>query len=228
MTSPNGLQIPIELSFTRTAAFAVELLDPMTMQRVSDGVAVEAVGLRRTAIRNALGLFMWVNEDTAGLTKLSIRTGALPYEDVDLTRSQLRLPPQPNPLTTVQLVPATHYLFAGGVTGMRGTLLEDRVTKAPVVNADIHLRWLDEDGATWRDAPIHSHTTAHGDFVSVLRLASTDVPQLDANGAVTVRLRVLREGMAERGSADVALPQGRIADSASMPPLTFAWDELQP
>ena len=96
------------------------------------------------------------------------------------------------------------------------------------MNADIHLRWLDDDGTTWHDAPIHSHTTQHGDFVSVLRLASTDVPQLDANGAVTVRLRALRDGMAERGSADVKLPQGRIADSATMPALTFAWDELQP
>lgn len=228
MTSPSGMQIPIELSFTRTAAFAVELLDPMTLERVSDGISVEAIGLRRKAIRNELGLFMWVNEDPAPLTLLSIRTGALPYEDVDLEPAQLRLPPQPNPLTTIQLAPAVHYAFAGGVTGVRGTLLEDRPSRTPVVGADVHLRWLDEDGTTWRDAPIHSHTTAHGDFVSVLRLASTDVPQVDANGAVAVRLRVQRAGVAERGSADVAIPQGRISDPASMPALTFAWDELQP
>jgi hypothetical protein len=228
MTSSSGLQIPIELSFTRTAAFAVELLDPMTLERVSDGITVEAIGVRRAAVRNERGLFMWVNTDASGLTKLSIRSGALPYEDVDLTPAQLRLPPQPVPLTTVQLAPTTDYVFAGGVTGARGTLLENRLTKVPVANADVHLRWLDEDGTTWRDAPIHSHTTTHGDFVSVLRLASTDVPLLDANGAVTVRLRVLRDGMAERGSADVALPQGRIADSTSMSALTFAWDELQP
>jgi hypothetical protein len=228
MTSPSGLQIPIELAYTRNAAFAVELLDPMTMERVSDGISIEAVGLRRQAVRNTLGLFAWVNEDPAGLTKLSIRAGALPYEDVDLTPAQLRLPPQPNPLTTIQLAPAVSYLFAGGVTGARGTLIEDRQSQTPVTNADVHLRWLDDDGTTWHDAPIHSHTTAHGDFVSVLRLGSADVPLLDANGAVSVRLRVLRDGGAERGSADVLLPQGRIADSASLPALTFAWDELQP
>lgn len=229
MTSPTGLQIPMEIAYTRNAAFAVELVDPMTMDRVSDGITVEAFGLRNhKAICNQLGLFMWVNEDTSSLTKVSIDTGTLPYESVDLTPAQLQLPPQPTPLTTVQLAPAVSYAFARGITGARGTVLEDRLSQTPVASADIHLRWLDEDGTTWHDAPIHSHTTKNGDFVSVLRLASTDVPQLDANGAVTVRLRVLRDGMAELGSADVKLPEGRIADPTSMPVLTFAWDELQP
>ena len=229
MTSPTGLQIPMEIAYTRKAALAVELLDAITMDRVSEGITVTATGLRNNkAIRNRLGLFTWINEDVSALTKLSIDTGTLPYESVELTPAQLQLPPQPRPLTTVQLAPAVSYAFAHGITGARGTLLEDRQSLTPVANADIHLRWLDDDGTTWSDAPIHSHTTKNGDFVSVLRLASKDVPQLDANGAVTVRLRALREGMAERGSADVKLPLGRIADSISMPELTFAWDELQP
>lgn len=228
MTSPSGLQITTEIAFTRIAAFAVELLDPMTMQRVSDGVTVDAVGVRRATIRNDLGLFVWVNADSSTLTKLSIDTGTLPYESVDLAPAQLRLPPEPNPLTSIQLIPAVSYSFAGGVTGARGTLLEDLMTRAPVVNADVRLQWLDDDGTTWRDTSLHSHTTNDGDFVSVLRLTSTDVPLLDASGAVSVRLRVLREGMAERGSAVVKLPQGRVADSTSMAALTFAWDQLLP
>lgn len=64
--------------------------------------------------------------------------------------------------------------------------------------------------------------------MSVLRFAPTDEPHLDNNGAITVRLRVVREGFAERGSADVQLLQGRITDPTTMPALTFAWDELQP
>jgi hypothetical protein len=131
-------------------------------------------------------------------------------------------------LTTVHLAPAVNYSFARGVTGVRGTLIEDRTSGTPVANADIHLRWLDDDGTTWHDGPIHSHTTVKGDFVSVLRLGSADVPLPDANGAVTVRLRALRDGMAERGSADVKLPQGLIADPTTIPALTFAWDALQP
>jgi hypothetical protein len=219
----------MEVAYTRTAAFAVELLDALTLERVSDGITVEATGLRNgRAIRNALGLFMWRKEDTSGLTKLSINTGTLPYESVELTRAQLQLPPQPVPLTTVHLAPAVSYSFARGVTGVRGTLIEDRPSRTPVANADIHLRWLDDDGTTWHDAPIHSHTTKNGDFVSVLRLGPTDVPLPDANGAVTVRLRALRDGMAERSSADVKLPQGLIADPTTIPALTFAWDELQP
>jgi hypothetical protein len=229
MTSPSGLQIQMEIAYTRIAAFAIELVDAMTMERVSEGITVEATGLRNPkATRNALGLFMWRKDDTSGLTKVSVDTGTTPYESIDLTRAQLQLPPVPIPLTTIQLAPAVSYSFARGVTGARGTLIEDRTSRTPVVDADVHLRWLDDDGTTWHDAPIHSHTTKSGDFVSVLRLASSDVPLLDTSGAVTVRLRVLRDGMAERGSADVKLPQGLVADPASISALTFAWDELQP
>jgi len=229
MTSPSGLQIPIEIAYTRKAAFAIELLDPMTMDRVSDGVTVTATGLRRTkATANMLGLFVWVNEDTSALTKVSIDTGSLPYESIDLTPNDLQLPLTAHPLTTIQLTPALSYSFARGVTGARGTLLDDRPTHTPLVNAEIHLRWLGADGTTWHDAPIHSHTTKSGDFVSVLRFAPTDEPHIDNNGAITVRLRVVREGFAERGSADMQLLQGRITDPTTMPALTFAWDELQP
>lgn len=229
MTSPSGLQIPMEIAYTRTAAFAIELLDPMTMDRVSDGITVTAtgVGLRRTKGKpNILGLFVWVDEDTTALTKVSIDAGSLPYESIELTPGDLQLPAQPHPLTTIQLAPALSYSFARGTTGARGTLLEDTVTRAPVVNAEIHLRWLDES-MNWQEAPIHSHTTRNGDFVSVLRLGRDDKPHVEAN-AVTVRLRVLREGFVERGSADVQLPHGVITDPTTMPALTFAWDALQP
>ena len=227
MTSPTGLQIPMEIAYTRKTAFAVELLDAMTLDRVGEGITVEAVGLRRRAIRTDLGLFVWPDQDLTPLTKLSIQTGTTPYESLELTPGQLRLPPQPNPLTIVPLAPAVNYAFARGITGARGTLVEDRQSRTPIANADVHLRWLDDDGTTWRDAPIHSHTTTKGDFVAVLRLAPTDEPRLDG-GAVTVRLRVARDGLPERESVDVKLRQGLVADSASLPALTFAWDELQP
>jgi len=223
MTSPTGIKIPIELAYTRRSAFAVELVDALTMERVSEGITAKAIGIRRQAIRNQLGLFVWPEQDLASLTKVSIETGATPYERTDLTPDQLRLP---NSLTIVPLAPAVSYSFARGVTGVRGTVLEDRQSLAPVANAKVYLRWLDHNGE-WQDAPIRSHTTRNGDFVSVLRLASNEEPNVDG-GAVTVRLHVSREGMGARESADVKLPQGRIADSTKMPALTFAWDELQP
>ncbi|HEV8214266.1 MAG TPA: hypothetical protein VGP95_00480 [Gemmatimonadaceae bacterium] len=227
MTSPSGLQIPMETAYTRKAAFAIELLDPMTLDRVSDGVTVTATGLRRTKGKpNTLGLFVWVDEDTSALTKVSIDTGSLPYESIDLTPGDLQLPVKPHPLTTVQLAPALSYSFARGTTGARGTLIEDTVTRAPVANAEIYLRWLDES-LNWQEAPIHSHTTKSGDFVSVLRLGRDNKPHVD-NGAVTVRVHALRPGFGERHSDDVQLPQGLITDPTTMPALTFAWDALQP
>jgi hypothetical protein len=90
----------------------------------------------------------------------------------------------------------------------------------------VSLRWLDDDDVTWRDAPTISHTNSRGDFVSILRFAPTEKPNLD-NGSVTVRLRVRRNGN-ERSSADFKLLQGRVTDPSTLDPLTFAWDELQP
>jgi hypothetical protein len=119
------------------------------------------------------------------------------------------------------------YLFAPGITGLRGTLIEERVDPpVPVQNAEIRLRWLDNDDITWRDAPTISHTNSTGDFVSILRLAPTEKPNLD-NGFLTVRLRVRRNGD-ERSSGDFKLLQGRVTDPSTLDPLTFAWDELQP
>ena len=81
----------------------------------------------------------------------------------------------------------------------------------PVPRAEVRLRWLDEDGVTWRDAPTTSLTNDDGDFVLFVRLAPTDVPRLDAN-ALTVRLVAKPNAVGERQSADLKLLQGRVAD----------------
>ena len=96
----------------------------------------------------------------------------------------------------------------------------------PVADAEVSLRWLDDDNVTWRDSPIVSRTNSDGDFVSILRFDPNDVPDIDANRKLTLRLRVRRN--TERTSSDLKLPQGRIADPLTMSALTFAWDELNP
>ena len=45
----------------------------------------------------------------------------------------------------------------------------------------MRLRWLDDDGVTWRDAPTTSRTNARGDFVSMLRLGADRRPAVDAS-----------------------------------------------
>lgn len=207
----------------RRVVFALELLDAVTLSRVSQGVEVKAYGLESKPIVNAGGLFVWLNEDIGKLEKISIEPHTLPYEHVERAASELKLP-----LTSIELPPRVDYPFTVGITGLRGTLIEDRNRSEPVHDAEVWLRWLDEDG-NWHDAPTTSRTTAKGgDFVAILRLAPTDQPKLDTTKSkLTVRLRVKR-GDNERGSADLPILLGHIANPSTSNQFIFAWDELEP
>ena len=227
MSRPFEIKLPLENAYQRRSLFAIELLDAVTLERVSQGVKVVAEGLQGKPVVNHGGVFVWMQEDITPLQRVTIDPGTLPYEKLEREPADLTLPPDPRPLTTIELSPRIDYLFAPGVTGLRGTLIEEQVVPpVPVENAEVRLRWLDDDDVTWRDAPTISHTNAKGDFVSILRFAPTERPKLD-NGSVTVRLRVRRNGN-ERSSADFKLLQGRVTDPSTLDPLTFAWDELQP
>jgi hypothetical protein len=227
MSRPFEIKLPLEDAYRRRSLFAIELLDAATLERVSQGIKVTAEGLQNKPVVNHGGVFVWMQEDIAPLQKVTIDPGVLPYEKIERVPADLTLPPDPRPLTTIELPPRVDYAFAAGVTGLRGTLIEDNVVPpVPVQNAAVRLSWLDDDDVTWRDAPTISHTNSKGDFVSILRFAPTEKPNLD-NGAVTVRLRVRRNGN-ERSSADFKLLQGRVTDPSTLDPLTFAWDELQP
>ena len=224
MSSLSTLQLPLELAYQRRVMFALELLDGVTLQRVSQGVSVVAHGLRGTPVINVGGLFVWREEDFGQLRKITIDSGFLPYERVELEAAQLK-----RPLKTVELPPRSDYPFTTGVTGLRGTLIESEVGPLqPVRNAEVRLRWRDEDG-NWQDAVTASHTDAKsGDFVSILRLAPNEKPKLDEKGNVTVQLQVTRDGASLRTSTDQQLRQGHVTSPSTLNPLTFAWDELQP
>jgi hypothetical protein len=208
---------PPDQTYVRDALFGIELLDAVTLASVSQGVEVVAEGLlQRKPIVNGSGVFVWLREDLSRLKKVTIDPVLLPYEKVELDPSQV----QPLKVTTVELRPRVDYVFAAGTAGTRGLLVEERAGRVPVRDAEVRLQWLDENGV-FRDAPTASHTDDKGGFAAIVRLAAADVPQLDSNGLLTVRLRARRGGN-ERGSPGLKLPQGRVAD------LTFAWDELQP
>lgn len=222
MSRPFEVHLPLEGAYLRNVLFAVEVLDAVTLARVSQGLKVVADGLRGTPKLNASGLFVWLEEDIAPLRKITIDPRMLPHESAELTAEQLRLP-----MTTIELPPRLDYPFAPGITGLRGTLMEERAIPpnrpVPVADAEVRLHWLDDDGTTWHNAPTASHANPNGDFAAIVRLAPADVPRLDANGAFTVRLSTRRAGQNERSTADFPLLLGRVADA-----LTFAWDELQP
>jgi hypothetical protein len=229
MSRTFAVRRPFEQAYLRRSLFAIELVDAVTLSRVSTGVTVVAEGLRGKPIVNTGGVFVWREESIGPLQKVRIDPGSLPYETVERLKSNLILPPAPVPLTTIELPPRLDYSFAPGITGAVGTLVESHVpSPVAIANAEVRWRWLDDDGVTWRDAPTMSHTTASGDFVAVLRFGPTDVPRLNAAKELAVRLWVRRDATSVRRSADLPLPQGRIADRSSVGALTFAWDELLP
>lgn len=227
MSAPFETRFPVEPAYIRRSLFAIELLDAVTLSRVSRGIKVVAEGLRGKPLVNSGGLFVWRPEDLGPLTKITVDPGALPYQPVERLKSELVLPPAARPMTSIELPPRADYLFEPGITAARGTLLENRSTPPePVANAVVHLRWLDADG-NWQDTRTESRTDARGDFVALLRLVPGEVPQLDANRSITVRLQA-RRGGSVRQSTDASLPQGRVADSTTVSSLTFAWVEMQP
>lgn len=214
--------VQLEIAHRRKVLFALELLDAVTLFRVSQGVKkVVAEGLDAKPILNKSGHFVWLGEDISPLRKITLDLGALPYDAVEIPAADVV-----RPLTTIELQPRHDYPFAIGTTGIRGTLIEERVNPTPVAGASVGLSWLDRDGFTWYDAPTTSLTNSRGDFVSILRVSGSDDPDIDASRKLTVRLRARRD-TSERNSADFKLPQGRVADPSTISALTFAWDELQ-
>lgn len=224
---PRPFDVRLEQAYACDVLLAVELLDAVTLERIGRDMTVTAEGLQGKPIMNKSGFFVWLREDFEQLEKLVIDPGRLPYESVERAKAGVQ-----QPLTSIELSPRPGYPFPSGITGLLGTLLEERPPqpRVPVVNAEVHLKWRDDLG-NLHDAPTITHTNENGDFVAFLRFVPNETPQLDAKGALTVRLRA-RRGSDERGSLDLTLPAGHIADPSTFPQgtdaLIFAWDELQP
>jgi hypothetical protein len=118
---------PPETGYQRNVLFAVEVLDGVTLQRLSDGVTVKASGLTHGPTTNSSGLFVWLKEDPTALQSLSVDPGVLPFEIAQLPASQVQMP-----LSRIELSPTCAYPFATGMTGLCGWLIEQRVTAPDV------------------------------------------------------------------------------------------------
>jgi hypothetical protein len=225
------IRLPLERAYTREAMLALELLDSVTLERVTQGVEVTAKGLTGRPILNHGGLFVWLKEDVAKLEKLLIEPGVAPFERVEIAAAQVA-----RPLHRVQLKPLVSYPFAPGITAIRGRLVEkDNMPRAAprvaIAGATIRLEWLDDDGVTWHPWLAPAVTNAVGDFTAMVRLARgrlhedgtpprPDDPRLDADGNMSVRLFAKRANGVQKQKV-VRFPQGRVADK------TYAWDDLQ-
>jgi len=227
MTRTFELQAPPERAYRRKGLFALELLDPVTLERVSDGIKVTGDGLKGVPRVNSGGLFVWLDEDASALKGVAIDPKQS-FDAMQLTPADLTLPPSPSPVTTIEMLPRVDYPLPPGITAARGTLNEDAGSPATAVpGALINLRWLDDDGVTWHEGRPVSRTNAAGDFLAILRLSPADLPHLDPAGRLTVRVHVTR-GSDQRQSLDLKFPQGRVADPSTLSGLIAAWNDLQP
>lgn len=214
----------VETSRERNVLFAVELLDAVTLERVNQGITVDAQGLRRKPVPNSGGVFVWIKqapqEDMTALRFLAIDTGELPFQSITLPSSQV----QASQLTTITLAPRVSYPFQAGVMGVRGTFIESNFgTRRAVLDASVRLQWIDQSN-NWIDSPPVSNTGVDkGDFVALLRLLPSDRPDMNTDGTVPVRLQADRPTAITRYSPPFNLTPGRLSD-----PVQFAWDELQP
>jgi hypothetical protein len=205
---------PLERAYTRKAMLAVELLDSVTLERVSQGVEVIAMGLNGKPVVNGGGLYVWLNEDVTKFEKLFIEPRTAPFEPVEVPAAQVL-----RPLHRVELRPLANYPFAPGITAIRGTLVESKVSRQPIADATIRIEWLDDDGVTFHPWQSLAVTNKAGDFTSILRLARGQSPRLDPQGRITIRLAAKRAAGPQK-QKNFQLPQGRVADE------TYAWDQL--
>ncbi|MEO8186105.1 MAG: hypothetical protein ABI580_01925 [Burkholderiaceae bacterium] len=210
---------PLERAYTRKAMLGIELLDAVTLERVAQGIEVTAKGLTGKPIVNESGLFVWLQEDVTKLERVIVEPRAAPFERVEIAAAQVT-----RPLHRVELMPRASYPFSPGITAIRGSLYEKRVplgtAPAAIAGATIRLEWLDDDGATWHPWQAPSATGAAGDFASILRLSHAQVPKLDAQEKMNVRLFAKRAAGPQKQKT-FQLLQGRVADEI------FAWDDLQ-
>ena len=202
--------------------FATELVDAVTLERVTSDVKVSAHGLLNRPIVSASGFFVWLEEAAREPTHVLVDAAGTPYES-----TLVPVPVLPQRSVRIELSPRASYPFTRGTTGWRGNLVERLFGTAEVVSgAEVWLQWIDDSaaGTTWRDATTHSHTDARGDFAAVLRLAPSQLAQPHPEGGISARLRVRRDGGSVRSSTEFSLPEGRVADA----PAAYAWGELEP
>jgi hypothetical protein len=230
----------------RRVLCALEVVDPLTLALVWRGVRVTAEGLANPPIVNASGRFVWLREDNAWPTRISVATNRLPFEDDSVTKprpADLDRATAADRLFRVVLRPTAAYDLPEGVTAIRGRLVETSAAgAAPVTDARVQLAWFDLHANAWVPAPPASvrdaGTSAAGDFATLLRLSPASLQEPDiTKGHLKVRLHVTRNpwNPETRATPDAypfvsdPLQRGRVVEGLLLDrDLTLAWADLVP
>lgn len=211
-----------ELAYRRKVRFAAEVLDALTLERITHGLELRASGMQAPAVVNWGGLFVWLEDGSAaGPQQITVDPGALPYG-----AATAAAPVAPQRLVQIALAPGRGYRFAPGTTALRLTLIEsDSGPRAPVAGAELWLRWIGpgDGGSSWTDSPVRSRSDQRGDATVALRFAPADDPGKDAAGKLRVQLWAQR-GTDVASAGELALAPGRVTDSTA----PFAWNLFNP
>lgn len=223
-----------ETAYAREARLIVELIDPVTLFPVHDGLKVEVDGLRAKPVVSSGGRMVWFHEKDGNPTALRVDAGGLPYllrGDVAVPPLPLPPPPPARPVTytfmRLELGPSTAYPFVPGITALRANLVRNLADDPliPIADAAVKLRWIDDNapGEQWVDALTTSFTGAKGDFAAIVRLAPEQIARADAQNRMRVRVCATRAGTT-RFSPELHIPFSKLTDM----PTRIAWDDLQP
>ena len=198
----------------RRVLFAVELVDPVTLERRHEDFAVTARRLTRAPYVNRSGRFVWLREGEAWPGAITVTPDRLPFAP-----QVVAAPPRPpdldqalpaQRLVRIPLRPTAAYPFEAGTTAVRGFLREDASPSAPpVAGARVQLAWSDADTGAWfppppaalagpdadgvTPSPVEPETDAVGQFAAFLRLPRGGLAEPDlSNGLLKVRLQFTR------------------------------------
>jgi len=208
---------PPETAYNRRLLCAAEMVDAVTLERVTADLVVTAPGLRRAPQVNASGFFFWLEEGGATPQRIVVDASDTYYASVE------RAPPAPPEKSIrIELAPRFGYPFPPGATALRGTLRVSRYgPPEPVARARVWLQWSGDSG--WIDSPVAVTSEGNGDFAAPLRLAPKAEPRMLAGAGLAVRLLVARNGTT-RTSGEFALRQGGVGGRDQ----PFIWDDLNP
>jgi hypothetical protein len=197
--SPN---IVLDAPLNRKVLMAVELIDPISLALVSSGVSVSAQGLKRKPLINLSGRFVWLEEDAAWPTQITVNS-----TDGRFANQTVPAPPKPpdldeataaERLARVTLSPSAAYEFGSGITAVRGCLRKDGTKNSPPVpGMRVQLAWLNEDTHAWvQQSSGAVLTDVDGEFATWARPQPPAGQRADIkNGLLAVRLEFTRGGV---------------------------------
>jgi hypothetical protein len=186
---------------TRKVLCAVEVVDPVTQEILWRDLTVRAEGLANRPLLSKSGRFVWLREDSAWPSAITVASDRPIFEAERATPQRPANLDRATPaerLIRIVLRPTAAYEFGAGVTAIRGHLAEtSAVGAAPVTNARVRIAWFDKNVATWVPAPPATArdgaTNGKGDFAAYLRLVPTSAQYPDiTKGYLKVQVQVTR------------------------------------